>query len=127
MKREIALGLALAALSCAHPHGSTSEASTAAAPPQVRVHVTNNYSVPVDIWALGAGIRQRLGTVAPGIARTFTLDPAIAGSGLVELAADIGPNDSPVWSGQVQIATGDQIDFEIATHPAASRIRVRAQ
>lgn len=127
VRRVIVLGLVLVSSACAHRGGAAEAPAPSRANTEVRVNVTNHYSISVDIYALGSGIRQRLGSVAPGMASSFVLPEAMVANGRVELAADIGPNDNPVWSGEVRLSPGDQVDFDVATHPQSSTIRVRVQ
>lgn len=93
---------------------------------RVRVNVTNNYALPVDVSAMASGIVYRMGTVAPGIVGHFLLRRAmLAGGGMVEFAAQPAGTEPPVRSGQMLLQEGDVVDFEITSHLIASYARVR--
>src|SRR5688500_7533472 len=55
--------------------------------PSATVEVRNNYALPVEIFAQGSGINQRLGTVHPGMPGHFKIPPAMLGGRAVELVA----------------------------------------
>ena len=126
MRRRAAAALALAVLSCTHGGTSGEAATPAKSGSQVRIEVTNHYSLSAEIYALAAGTRQRLGTVNPGISRSFVLPPNMLGGGPVTITAEI-TNENPVISGGLQLVVGDVVEFEIATHLIASTARVRGQ
>ena len=93
---------------------------------RVRVNVTNNYALPVDVSAVASGTVYRMGTVAPGIVGHFLLRRAmLAGGGMVEFVAQPVGTEPPVRSGQLLLEQGDIVDFEITTHLIASYARVR--
>jgi hypothetical protein len=106
-------GLLLAGVSCAHrrPDGDTRPLDS-----PVHVNVINHYPLPVDVLAVGAGITYRMGTVHPGIASHFVLRQSMIGNGPVEFVAQPAGTESPVRSGQLLLAPGDVVDFEIAEH-----------
>ena len=118
--------LALAA--CATGRGAGSR--TAVAPDQrpVRVHVTNNYAMPAEIYALACGSQHRLGLAYPGLVSHYVLPPAmLACGGLVEfVAVPTGTGDHPVRAGEEQIQPGDVVDFQITMHLVASYTSVRS-
>ena len=124
MIRTLLAGFVLAAVACAH-NGTSNEATTPAkAESEVRLEVTNHYSLAADIFAVAQGTKLRLGTVHPGISRTFVLPPSIYGGGLVSIVAEI-TNENPVFSGSFQLVTGDVLEFEIANHLMASRAQIK--
>ena len=109
-------GLVVAGTSCAHRRGTASDAGTQALDNPVNVNVINNYTLPVDVFALAAGTSYRMGTVHPGVPSHFVLRQAWIGNGLVEFVAQPVGTEPPVRSGQLLLAPGDVVDFEIATH-----------
>lgn len=126
MRSCIAAGLVLVALACTHRTTSQAAATPQQGGSQVRLAVTNHYSLSADIFAVAAGTKLRLGTVNPGITRTFVLPPNITGLGLVSFVAEI-LNENPVISDGLQLVSGDVVEFEIAMHLVASRARVKGQ
>ena len=116
----------LVALACTHRTTSQVAATPQQSGSQVRLAVTNHYSLSADIFAVAAGTKLRLGTVNPGITRTFVLPPNITGLGLVSFVAEIF-NENPVISDGLQLVSGDVVEFEIAMHLVASRARVKGQ
>lgn len=126
MRRVAAAALLLATLGCSHTP-TPKEAATPEKPgAQVRVEVTNHYSLSAEIYAVSAGIKQRLGTVNPGVERTFVVPPNMIGGGPVIITAEI-TNENPVVSGSLQLVPGDVVEFEIALHLIASTARIRGQ
>jgi len=108
-------GLVLAGTSCAHRRGTASDAGAQPANNPVHVNVINHYTLPVDVFAVEGGVTYRMGTVHPGIASTFVLRQSMVGNGTVEFVAQPAGTESPVRSGQLLLAPGDVVDFEIAT------------
>src|SRR5687768_1472398 len=53
--------------------------------PSASVEVRNDHALPVEIFAVGSGINQRLGTVHPGMQGRFAVPPSMLGGGSVEL------------------------------------------
>lgn len=106
-------GLLLAGVSCAHRRP---DADAGPVDSPVHVNVINHYTLPVDVIAVGAGITYRMGTVHPGIASHFVLRQSMIGNGPVEFVAQPVGTESPVRSGQLLLAPGDVVDFEIAEH-----------
>ena len=93
----------------------------------VVVHVTNNWSLPMEIFAAGAGAQYRMGTVYPGVPRDFVLRrDMLATGGQVEFFAHPPAYGPIVPSGRVQLRAGDAaVDFEIATNLYGSHASVR--
>lgn len=123
--RVLLLGFLLAGAACTHQSGATSQAPAAQEGSQVRVNVTNHFSVSADIYAQGQGIRQRLGSVHPGMSSSYVLPPSLVANGLVEFIADVGAAGAPVRSGTLQLVAGDVVDFVIETNLFGSTARVR--
>lgn len=85
--------------------------SSAPAGAPVRIVVTNHYTAPMEIVAVGSNISHRLGIVHPGMVGEFVLPPAIVGGGTVELfAAD---ERSRARSGPLLLSPGVVVDFAI--------------
>jgi hypothetical protein len=80
----------------------------------VKVKATNNYALPVDIFAVSAGINQRLGTVHPGMTSEFTVPPTLVGGSSVELQARPSDRSGVFRSGPLLLAPGTIVDFVIA-------------
>lgn len=92
----------------------------------VIVNVTNNYSLPVEVSAVGAGTVYRMGIVYPGLAGRFVLRQImLATGGMVEFVAQPAGTEPPVRSGGVLLKHGDVVDFEVTTHLLASYAAVR--
>jgi len=92
----------------------------------VRVAVTNEYGLPVDVFVSGDGAVYRLGTVAPGIVRHFALRAALlAGTGEVRLYARPMGSGPLIRSGRLRPQPGDTIAFEIPSmlSPAVGTLR----
>lgn len=105
--------LLLAGSACAHRRGTAADQP---ADTPVHVNVINHYTLPVDVFCVGAGTSYRLGTVSPGIASHFVLRQSMIGNGPVEFVAQPAGTEPPVRSGQLLLAPGDVVDFEIASH-----------
>src|SRR5438874_2156810 len=106
----IAVGTALVS-SCAHRGGA---AGGSLAPVRTLVHVTNQYALAMDVFAVGSGISHRLGTVSPGIDARFDLPEAlVAGGGQVEFVARSQPTGPEARSGAVTLTPGHSVEFLI--------------
>jgi hypothetical protein len=121
-----AAGLVLAALACTHAATPREAATPTKSGSEVRVEVTNHYSLSAELYAVAAGVKQRLGTVNPGVTRAFLVPPGMLGAGPVSIIAEI-INENPVVSGGLQLVPGDVVEFEIAMHLIASTARVRGR
>ena len=143
------LQFALAALfvttsACAHRRGS------AADPEQLRPHaarvsvnVTNNSQSAMEIFVVGNGTSYHMGTVTPGVPRSFELPPGmVAAGGHLQFVAQVRTVEAElpalflslgarliglgiVRSDEVLVAPGDVVDFEIMTNLVGSRATVR--
>ncbi len=119
----LVLCLLLSAPACAR--GGGEEDSPAPDDSPVRVEVTNNYALPVEIYAVGAGINQRLGTVHPGMAAQFPIPQNVVSSGAVELRAEAGGVNQPFRSGQLLLAPGTIVDFRVMPQLFNSTVTLR--
>jgi hypothetical protein len=117
-------GLLGPGLACAHQHGAAADPG-AALPPAVHVTVTNHYSTDVEIFVTASGATLRLGSVAPGIDRTFMLPRGMVGNGSVELSAQPAGYGPLVRSGALVLSPGDFVYFEITHNWIDSRATVR--
>ena len=73
----------------------------ASADSPIRIVVTNLYTAPMEVVAVGSNISHRLGIVHPGM----------VGGGMVELFA--GDGDSRARSGPLLLSPGVVVDFAI--------------
>jgi hypothetical protein len=103
--------LLCAGLACARGGGEDEPAPDDS---PVRVEVTNDNALPVEIYAVGSGISHRMGTVHPGMASHFVIPQNLVGSGAVELQARTGTAGQPFRSGQLLLAPGTIVDLVIA-------------
>ncbi len=127
------LRFALAALfltttsACAHRRGAAADPGQL--PPhvaRVSVNVTNNSQSAMEIFAVGNATSYHLGTVAPGVPRSFDLPPGmIAAGGHVQFLAQASGAGPRVQPDEVVVAPGDVVDFEITTNLVGSRATVR--
>ncbi len=92
----------------------------------VVVIVTDNYALPMEIYASAAGTTYRLGLVDPGIERRFVLQPDLLATNqqvtFVAQASGVGPR---VEAEPIYVAPGDVIDFILETNLIGSRAVVR--
>lgn len=102
---------AVMALSCATPT-TTATARPTREPATVRVE--NRAVLDVNVYALRAGQRIRLGTVTAHSTSTFRVPATLVGSGMgVQFIADfIGSSRAPV-SDEVTIWPGDEVQLII--------------
>lgn len=119
--------LLVTSVACGH-RGTT---AAAPAPPQahaarVSVNVTNNAQSSMEIFVLGNGTSYHLGSVAPGVPRSFDVPPGmVAATGHVQFVAQATGAGPRVWTDEVLVAPGDVVDFEITTNLVGSRATVR--
>jgi hypothetical protein len=83
----------------------------ASADSPIRIVVTNLYTAPMEVVAVGSNISHRLGIVHPGMVGDFVLPQAMVGGGMVELFA--GDGDSRTRSGPLLLSPGVVVDFAI--------------
>jgi hypothetical protein len=108
--RVLGPALLLTAYACAHSSGGEIKPTDT----PVSVEVTNQYALPMEVYALGSGITQRLGTVHPGMASHFVVTQNLIGNGSVRFEARPSGGGQPFRSGEVLLAPGAIIDFAIA-------------
>jgi hypothetical protein len=119
----LVVGFLLVSAACG-PKGAAPSDRPMPSQGEILLNVTNHYSLPAEIYALGEGVRQRMGTVHPGMSSSFVLPSAMVGKGNVEFSAEI-TGELPVRTGSLQLVPGDVVEFEIATHLMGSTARVR--
>jgi hypothetical protein len=106
------LVVALLLTGCAH----SAETDPAPSAGTVEVRVSNQNALPMEVLASGSGIRHRLGTVHPGMRGSFVVPQNLVGNGSVQFEArpSGGGNVQPFRSGEVMLASGSLIEFQIA-------------
>ena len=114
-------GLLLTVAACSH--GGTGAPQPDDRP--VRVEVTNNYALPMEIYAVGSGATHRLGTVHPGMVGSFVIPPGIIGTGSVELQAHPTAIGQLARSGQILLKPGEVVDFVITPQLFNSTATIR--
>jgi hypothetical protein len=102
--------LLLSASACAR--GSTDEPHPNDSP--VRVEVTNRHALPIEVYAVGNGINQRLGTVHPGMDAQFVVPANLTTSGGVELQAGPKASNQRFRSGELLLAPGTIVELIVA-------------
>ncbi len=103
-----------------------SERTSAPTNDSVLVNVTNNYSTTMEIFEVGSGTVNRLGSVSPGLDRTFVLHRImLLSNGEVQFLAQATGAGPRVTSDPVQVHPGDVVDFEISAVLVGSRAVVR--
>jgi hypothetical protein len=116
--------LIMTGAACSHHHGATAGPQPARLP--VTVNVTNNYETSIEVFAVGAGTSYHIGSVAPGIVRSFELSMNLIGSGgSVRFLAQVTGYGPRVQTDDVVLSPGDVVDFEITTNFFDSRATVR--
>ena len=119
-------GLLVSGAACAHHPGTAAPAEVQPQTAPVTVNVTNNYASAMEIYVIGSGTSYHMGSVAPGIPRSFTLRPGmIAAGGRVRLVAQASGTGPRFQSEEVVLKSGDIVDFEIMTNLVGSRATVR--
>ncbi len=92
----------------------------------VVVYVTDNYALPMDIFAVAAGTTFRMGTVNPGIESRFVLRPDLMATNhqvtFIAQATAVGPH---FVTDPMPVSPGDVIDFILETNLIGSRAVVR--
>jgi len=122
--RFVLAGLFLTSAACAQGHGAGADTGVVQ-PATVHVTVTNHYRTDVEIFVVASGSTFRLGSVAPGLDRTFALPRGMVGNGSVELTAQPAGYGPIVRSGTLIVSPGDLVYFEITTNWIDSRATVR--
>jgi hypothetical protein len=80
----------------------------------VRVEVTNNHALPMEIYALSHGTSQRLGTVHPGMDGLFSIPANLTRQGSVELQALPTASTQRFSSGDLLLAPGTIVELIIS-------------
>jgi hypothetical protein len=92
----------------------------------VRVEVHNKYALPMEIYAVGAGTRYRLGLVHPGTTAQFAIPQTVIGTGSVELQAQPSADARQLArSGPLLLSPGAVVDFEITQQLFNSTASIR--
>jgi hypothetical protein len=91
----------------------------------VRVEVINRHALPVEIYAVGNGINQRLGVVHPGMNAQFPIPANVTNSGSVELQAGPTASRQRFRSGQLLLAPGTIVELVVATQLFSSTATLR--
>ena len=102
--------LLLAAYACAHSRGGEAAPSAGS----VEVQVTNQNALPMEVYASGSGINHRMGTVYPGMNSHFVIPQNLVGNGSVQFEARPSGGGQPFRSGEVLLAPGAYVQFQIA-------------
>jgi hypothetical protein len=98
----------------------------AAGSDSVVVYVSNNYAIPMEVYAAGSGTDYRMGTVNPGIVSRFVLRWDVLGTNRqVEFVAQASGYGPRVRTGRIYVSPGDIVDFEISPQLVGSRAVVR--
>jgi hypothetical protein len=93
---------------------------------RVSVNVTNNSQSAMEIFVVGNGTSYHMGTVAPGVPRSFEVPPGmVAAGGHVQFLAQASGAGPRVQPDEVVVTPGDVVDFEITTNLLGSRATVR--
>jgi hypothetical protein len=107
-------GLLLVAASGCRRGGEDNPPQPASGTP-VQVEVINHFALPVEIYAVGAGVEYRLGIVHPHMEGHFAIPPAMIGGGSLEFHAQPTPPTRGIYkSGPLLIAPGRIVDLVIA-------------
>ena len=111
----------LLAAACARSGGG----GTAPAAGSVEVQVTNGNALPMEVYASGAGIDHRLGTVHPGMRGNFVIPQNLVGGGSVLFEARPSGGGRSFRSGEILLAPGSLIQFQIAAQLFSSTVTRR--
>ena len=91
----------------------------------VRVEVINRNPLPIDVYAVGSGIEQRLGPVHPGMNAQFTIPANLTTSGGVDLVATPTQSNQRFRSGKLLLAPGSIVDLIVARQLFSSTATIR--
>jgi hypothetical protein len=109
--RLVVPALLLTISACTHATGSE---RAAPAPGSVEVTVTNQNALPMEVYASGSGISHRIGTVHPGMDGHFVIPQTLVGNGSVQFEARPSGGGQPFRSGEILLAPGTLVQFQIA-------------
>jgi hypothetical protein len=91
----------------------------------VRVHVTNNYALPVEIYVTGSGMVRRLGLAYPGLPSNFEVPQSMfEGGAEVEFLAQPSGYGRLVRAFPLTLVPGDVVDFVVMTNLLGSHADV---
>jgi hypothetical protein len=107
----LVLALLLVAPACARSGG---EAAPNTGSGRVELEVTNRNALPMEVYATGSGITHRVGTVHPGMEGNFLIPQNLVGSGSVLFEARPSGGGQPFRSGEILLAPGTLVQFQIA-------------
>jgi hypothetical protein len=68
----------------------------------------------MEVRASGSGITHRVGTVHPGMEGHFVIPQNLVGSGAVQFEARPSGGGQPFRSGEILLAPGTLVQFQIA-------------
>jgi hypothetical protein len=112
--------------------GSACGSSRAEAPgpadAPVRVVVTNNYALALEIFVTGGGTTHRMGSVDPGMEGRFVVPPGMIGSGPLEFEAHPPPRAATrerAASGPILVSPGAIVDFVLKQRLFSSTATLR--
>lgn len=120
--RVVVPALLLTASACAHSGGGELKPADSS----VYVEVTNQYALPMEVYALGSGITHRMGTVHPGMASHFVVPQTLVGNSSVRFEARPSGNGQPFRSGDLLLAPGAIVEFVIAAQLFNSTVTRRS-
>ncbi len=108
-------------------HRQSDSAPTPPVPEGTPVHVlvTNNFTLPITVYASAGGTTYRMGTVNPGMNADFVLQQSMMGSGPVEFLADPNNGETPFRSGGLLLAPGATVDINVEQHLLNSSATIR--
>jgi hypothetical protein len=109
--RALVPALLLTASACAR--SGSGDVTPASASGRVEVQVTNQNALPMEVYASGSGIRHRMGTVNPGMDSHFVIPQNLVGGGAVQFEARPSGGGQPFRSGEILLAPGSLIQFQI--------------
>ncbi|MGH7512492.1 MAG: hypothetical protein ACREOQ_06155 [Gemmatimonadales bacterium] len=109
--RLLLCALLVTSSACSHSAGSQPGPNMGS----VKVEVTNQNALPMEIYAFGSGISHRLGTVHPGMDGHFVVPPTLVGNGSVVFEARPTGGGRPFRSGEILLAPDALIEFQIAS------------
>jgi len=102
-------GMALYGSGCAKSGGDDVEPVDA---PSAAVEVRNDNPLPIELFVVGTGTNQRLGTVHPGMQGRFSVPPAILAGGSVEIQVRTA-SGGMFRSGPLLLAPGAVVDVSV--------------
>jgi hypothetical protein len=117
--------LLLASSACARAADDEGEDEATPIHAPVSVDVTNQYALPVEVYAFGSGITHRLGTVHPGMDSRFVIPQNLVGGGSVRFEARPGSDARPFQSGEVLLSPGSDVQIMISPQLFNSTVTLR--